>query len=94
MVCRRPVCTDSGSLRNGNATTLLLALFMTDLLEINDNLTASGHFCQGRIAFSLPLLVQQPVAPQVISRHRGGLFVLDRHLVVHLLHVRRGNLPR
>ncbi len=94
MVCRRPVCTDSGSLRNDNATTLLLALFMTDLLEINDNLTASGHFCQGRICFQSFLLVQQPVAPQVITRYRSGLFVLDRHLVVHLLHVCRGNLPR
>ncbi len=55
MVGRRPVCTDSGSLHNDNATTLLLALFMTDILEINDNLTARAHFCQGRIAFSLSI---------------------------------------
>ncbi len=46
MVRRRPVHTRSGSLYNDNATTLLLALFMTNRLEISDKFKALVGDCQ------------------------------------------------
>ncbi len=51
MVRRRPVSTLSGSLCNDNATTLLLASFMTDRLEINDKFRTLPHACQGQIYY-------------------------------------------
>ncbi len=55
MVRHRPVPTRSGSLHNDNTTTLLLALFMTNRLEISDKFRTLIPTCQALI------LIQQPM---------------------------------